>query len=101
MSTSQFFQRPQEPEKPKRRTACLSLLYVVIVLGVAFLLAGLVMEQVDLYDVLGLYNTEIPLIKVPGTDIPRWVLQLAVAILFFFILQPLIFVVTALLNPKK
>jgi hypothetical protein len=101
VSTSQFFQRQREPEKPKRRTACLSLLYVIILLGVAFLLAGLVMEQVDLYEVLGLYNAEIPLVKVPGTDIPKWVLQLAVAIVFFFVLQPLIFMVTALLSPKK
>jgi TRAP-type C4-dicarboxylate transport system permease small subunit len=101
VSISQFHQKKQEPKKPKRSTACLGLVYVAIVIGVAYFLAGLVMEQVDLYEVLGLSNTEIPLINTPGREIPTWVLQLGLAIIFFFILQPLVFLVTALLSPKK
>jgi hypothetical protein len=101
VSVSQFHQRKQEPKKPKRSTACLGLVYVAIVLGVAYFLAGLVMDQVDLYDVLGLRDIEIPVINTPGREIPTWVLQLGLAIIFFFVLQPLVFLVTALLSPKK
>jgi TRAP-type C4-dicarboxylate transport system permease small subunit len=101
MSVSQFHQRKQEPKKPKPSTACLGLVYVAIVIGVAYFLAGLVMEQVDLYDVLGLNDIEIPVINTPGREIPTWALQAGLAIIFFFILQPLVFLVTALLSPKK
>ena len=100
---STFRQRRNKAEKPKPRSVLLSLIYVIIVAAVAYLLAGLVMDQVDLYNVLGLRGSEIPLINVPGKDVPEWALQLALGFLIFIILQPLVVVVTGLFirGPKE
>ena len=94
MSTNR--QRREKAEKPKPRSTLLSLIYIIIVAGAAYFLAGLVMDQADLYKVLGLRSSEIPLIKVPGEDVPQWALQMALAFLIFFVLQPLVVIVTGL-----
>ena len=98
---STYRQRREKAEKPKPRSAFLSLIYLIIVAGVAYYLAGLVMDQVDLYKILGLQGSEIPLIKAPGEDIPEWALQLALAFLIFIILQPLAVVITGLFTQGK
>jgi hypothetical protein len=95
------FRQREKAEKPKPRSALLSLIYLIIVAGASYYLAGLVMDQVDLYKVFGLRGSEIPLIKVPGQDVPEWALQLTLAFLIFFILQPLVVIVSGLFIQGK
>lgn len=98
---STYRRREEEPEKPKLGATCMSLVYVLIVGAVAFFLAGLVMAQVNLYEVLGLYGTEVPVINASGEDIPKWALQLVLGILIFFLLQPFAVIGLALLGRRK
>jgi hypothetical protein len=76
----------------------LSLAYITTVAIVAYFLSSLVVQQVNLYELLGLYDIELPLINVPGRDIPQWVLQLVLGILIFLILQPFIVIITGLFS---
>jgi phage shock protein PspC (stress-responsive transcriptional regulator) len=96
-----YRERKEEEKKLKPRTAFLGCIYFIVIVTVAYFLSGFVMEQVDLYDLLGLNDMEVPLIKVPGEDIPEWALQLVLAVLVFFLVQPFAYVVVALLNPPK
>jgi hypothetical protein len=91
----------KEEEKPKPGTVLVSVVYFTIIAGVAYFLSRLVLQQVDPYELLGLYGTEIPLIKAPGTDIPRWVFQLILGLILFFLLQPLMVIFTSLLGGEK
>jgi hypothetical protein len=70
----------------------------VAVAVVAYFLSSLVVQQVNLYELLGLYDIELPLVNVPGRDIPQWVLQLVLGILIFLILQPFIVIITGLFS---
>jgi TRAP-type C4-dicarboxylate transport system permease small subunit len=98
---SVYRNRKNAENKPEPRTAFASCVYVAIIAIVSFLLAGFVMAQVDLYGLLGLNRTEIPFVNIPGQDIPQLVLHLALAVLIFFILQPLVVVVTGLFSRKE
>jgi Ca2+/Na+ antiporter len=88
-----YREREKEAEKTKTSTALLSCLYVAAIAVISFFIAGFVMSQVNLYRVLGLSSVEIPVINVPGTDIPELVLQLVLAALVFFLIQPLFVIV--------
>ena len=91
----------KEEEKPKKGTVLVSVVYFVIIAGIAYFLSRLVLQQVDPYELLGLYGTELPLIKIPGTDIPRWVFQLIVGLILFFLMQPFVVIFTGLLVGEK
>jgi TRAP-type C4-dicarboxylate transport system permease small subunit len=93
--------REKKDDKPKPQTAFLSCIYVAIIAVVSFILAGLVMEQLDLFNELGIADLEIPLIHFPGRDIPEWALQLVVAAVIFFVLQTLVVVVTGLFGRRE
>jgi len=88
----------KEEEATKPGAVLVGLVYIIIAATIAYFLSGLVIQQVDLYQLLGLYDIELPLIKVPGGDIPQWVLQLVLGALIFFLLQPFIVIVTGLLS---
>jgi hypothetical protein len=68
-------------------------IYVAIVVAISFVLAGLLMEQFDLFNELGIRDMEIPLINYSLKDMPEWALQVALTAVIFFILQPLIVIV--------
>jgi hypothetical protein len=93
--------RREEETKPSAGSTLFSVAYVAIVILTAFLLSSLIMDRVDLYDLLGLNRAEIPLINVPGRDIPAWSLQLVLGLLIFFMLQPLVFIAAALFGVGK
>jgi len=97
---SVYREREKKPEKTKPSTAIMSCLYVAAIAVVSFLIAGFVMSQVNLYRVLGINSMEIPVVNVPGTDIPEWVLQLVLAALIFFIIQPLVVIVVGLFGRR-
>ena len=79
--------RRDESEKPKASSTLFSFIYFVLVIVASFFIAGFVMEQANLRASLGLDSFKIPLINVPGSDIPDLALQLVLAFLIFFILQ--------------
>jgi len=81
-----IYQRPKK-KGPKQSTKLFSFIYFLVLVVVAYFLASLVMQQVDLYDLLGLYRTKIPVINVPGRDIPAWALKILLALIILFILQ--------------
>lgn len=101
VDVSTYRQRQKEKQEFKSRTAVVGLVYVVGVIAVAYLLSILVISQVDLYDLLGLDRTEIPVINLPGRDIPQWVLQLVLVVLIFFFIQPLVYIAVALFGGGK
>ena len=79
----------------------MSCLYLVIVAVGSFLLAGLVMAQVDLYRLAGLNTLEIPVIEVPGSDIPEWALQLVLAVFIFLVVQPVVVILVGLFGRRS
>ena len=83
MSTYQGSKKKQ----PKQSNKLFSVIYFLVLVVVAFFLASLVMQQVDLYELLGLYRTKIPLINVPGRDIPAWALKIVLTLIILFVLQ--------------
>ena len=91
----------QEEETPKAGTVLVSVVYFVIIAGIAYFLSRYVMQQVDPYELLGLYGTDLPLIKIPGTDVPRWVFQLILGLVLFFLMQPFVVIFTSLLVGEK
>jgi hypothetical protein len=91
----------KEEAKPKPGTVLVSLVYFTIIAGVAYFLSRLVLQQVDPYELLGLYGTEIPLIKAPATDVPQWVFHLILGLVFFFLLQPFVVLFTGLFSGGK
>jgi len=94
-------QSKKEKEKVKAGTLFVSLVYFMIIAVVAYFLSRFVLQQVDPYELLGLYGTQIPLIKAPATDIPRWVFHLILGLIFFFLLQPFVVIFTGLLGGGK
>jgi flagellar basal body-associated protein FliL len=96
-----YQRREQEQEKSKPGTTFLSCVFVVIVAAVSILLAGLVMEQIDFYEAFGLRGSEIPLIKVPGNEIPPSLLQIVLAVVIFFLLQALVVIFAGLFTGHK
>ena len=97
---STFQDREKNAEKTKPSTAILSCLYVAVIAFISFLIAGFVMSQVNLYRILGINSLQIPVLDVPGTDIPEWVLQLVLAALIFFLIQPLVVIVVGLFGRR-
>jgi len=79
----------------------MSCVYVILVAAIAFAVASVVMARGDLYEVLGLKGAELPLIKVPGEDIPEWALRLVLTAIIFFLLQPLFVIFTGLFTRRK
>jgi TRAP-type C4-dicarboxylate transport system permease small subunit len=100
-TVSTFREREKEEKKTKPSTAIMGCLYVAAIAIVSFLIAGFVMSQVNLYQVLGLGSAVIPVIDVPGTDIPEWVLQIGLAALIFFLIQPLVVIVVGVLGRQR
>jgi hypothetical protein len=94
-------QSRKEREQVKAGTVLLSLVYFVLIAIVAYFLSRFVLQQVDPYDLLGLYGAQIPLIKTPATDIPRWVFQLILGVIIFFLLQPFVVIFTGLFSGGK
>jgi hypothetical protein len=92
--------RDKKDEKTKPSTAISSCLYVAVIAVISFLIAGFALTQVDVYRVLGLNSVEIPVINVPGTDIPQLALQLALAALIFFLIQMLVVIVFGFLGRR-
>lgn len=64
-----------------------SVVFVLVLIALAFFAAGLVMSKWDLYDLLGLNTFTVPGINKPGSDIPKIVIQLVLTGILFFILQ--------------
>jgi Na+/H+ antiporter NhaD/arsenite permease-like protein len=87
--------RKKEKEKPKPRAVFLSLIYFLIIVGVAYFISDFVMKQVDLGDLL---TMKLPLIN---RRVPRQVFQLALAVAVFFVLQFLFVFTVGLLGGKK
>jgi hypothetical protein len=92
--------RDKKDQKAKPSTTISSCLYVAVIAVVSFLIAGFALSQVDVYRVLGLNTAEIPVINVPGTDIPQLVFQLALAALVFFLIQMLVVIVCGFLGRR-
>jgi hypothetical protein len=90
----------RKDQKAKPSTTISSCLYVAVIAVVSFLIAGFALSQVDVYRVLGLNSVEIPVINVPGTDIPQLVFQLLLAALIFFLLQMLVVIVFGFLGRR-
>ena len=59
------------------------------------------MNQTDLRALLGLDSFKVPLINVPGSDIPDLALQLVLGFLIFFILQLLLVSFIGLFKKQK
>lgn len=85
----------REPEPPTRGTRFFSLVYFIIVVAAAYYLSGLVMKEADLADQV---DFTIPVLKEP---LPPWVLQAALGLFIFFILQFLFVFVVGLLKGEK
>jgi preprotein translocase subunit SecG len=94
-------ERREKEKEAKRSTKIVNFIYFVIIVAVAYFLSSLVMNQVDVYDALGLYKTTLPLIKKPATDIPEWAIQLVLAGLIFFILQFLLVIVVGMFKKEE
>lgn len=94
------YEQRQKEEQVKPRTTIFGCVYVAIVVAISFFLAGFVMEQIDLYDELGIADMEIPLINYPGKDIPEWTLLAALTVVIFFVLQPLIVIVMGVFSRR-
>jgi hypothetical protein len=77
----------QEPEEQSGGFKLFSVVYVLVLIALAFFAAGLVMSNWDLYDLLGLNTFTIPGIDKPASDIPEIVIQLVLTGILFFILQ--------------
>jgi hypothetical protein len=93
--------RDREAEEQQKKVALLSCIYLIVVAAISYVLAALAMAQVDLYRILGLRGSELPLIRARGEDIPTWVLQLALAVLIFLLLQPLTVIILGLFSRGK
>ncbi len=94
-------QRRDEPEKPQASSTFFSLIYFILVIAASFFIAGFAMEQADLRNALGIDTFKIPLINVPGSDIPDLALQLVLAFLIFFVLQLVLVSFIGLFKKKK
>ncbi len=56
------------------------------------------MAQIDFYELFGLSDLEIPLLKAPADEIPEWVIQIALAVVIFVILQALMVIIAGLFS---
>ena len=77
----------EQQEEPTRGFKFFSVVYFLILVAVAFFLASLVMNQWDIYKLLGLNTFTIPGINKPGRDIPETAIQVVLAGIVFFVLQ--------------
>ena len=98
---STYRERQKREQKPRPAAAVMSCVYIILVAAIAFAVASVVMARVDLYEVLGLKGAELPLIKVPGEDIPEWALRLVLTAIIFFLLQPLFVLFTGFFTRRK
>jgi hypothetical protein len=98
---SSYRERKQKAEEIQPRIVIFGCIYIIVLTIVAFLLAGVVMDHVDLYRVFNLYGTEIPLVKIRGYDIPQWVLQMILTLIVILFLQPIIIIVVGLISWKR
>jgi hypothetical protein len=94
-------QRRDEPEKSTASSTFFSFIYFILVIVASFFIAGFVMGQTNLRASLGLDSFKIPLINVPGSDIPDLALQLVLAFLIFFVLQLALVSFIGLFKKKK
>ena len=94
-------ERELEKKEIKRSTKLFNFIYFLIIVAISYLVSTLIMDQVDVYDVLGLETTNLPVINKPGTDIPLWVFQVALALVIFFTLQFIIVFVLGLIKGEE
>lgn len=96
--TSVYRQRKDKEEKPRARTVLLNAVVVTIIAIVAYFLAGFLMDQLELYDLLGLDSVEM---RGAEASIPEWALQVVLGVILFFILQPLVVIALDLFGAGK
>jgi hypothetical protein len=102
MKGSQTYRQRQEAtEKPKTQVALLRIVLVVAIAIVAYLAAGLAIDQFDLLQLLASNPLEISAINVSTADLPKWVLQIILAVGIFFVLQPLLVILLDIAKPEK
>jgi hypothetical protein len=87
--------------KPKSSTVLVRVIFVFVIAVIAYLLAGLVIDRFDLYQVIRSNPVDIPLINVSSSEIPEWLLRIVLTLIIFFLLQPLLVIILDLINPEK
>lgn len=85
----------REPEPPTRSTKFFSFVYFIIVVAAAYYLSGLVMDEADLADQV---DFTVPVLNEP---LPLWVLQAALGLFIFFVLQFIFVFAVGLLKGEK
>jgi uncharacterized membrane protein HdeD (DUF308 family) len=88
----------EEEQRANPATLAWNLILLVIIVVIAYLLAGLVIDRFDLYDRLDLGSVTIPGIDAP---VPDWALQLVLTIVLFFLFQPIVVIAMDLVKPKR
>ncbi len=77
----------RKQEEPTRGFKLFSFAYFIIIVVVAFFISGQVMNQWDIYELLGLNTITIPVIEKSAGDIPELAIQLVLTGILFFVLQ--------------
>ncbi len=94
-------ERELKEKEIKRSTKLFNFIYFLIIVAISYFVSTLIMDQIDVYDVLGLYTTQLPMIKKPGTDIPLWVFQVILAFVIFSTLQFIIVFILGLIKGEE
>jgi hypothetical protein len=102
MKGSQTYHQGQEAaEKPKTQVMLLRIVVVAAIAVVAYLAAGLAIDQFDLLQLLRSNPLEISAINLSTADLPKWGLQLVLAVGIFFVLQPLLVILLDIAQPEN
>jgi hypothetical protein len=94
------YRQKKEQEKPKPQLVVFGCIYVAIVGAVAFLIASFLMQEFDIYRELGAGVVELPLVN-KAVEMPEQVVQVALAILIFFFLQPFAVILAGSLGLRR
>ena len=87
----------KEEEKTSPHVGVFGCVYVVGLAIAAFLFAGFLMQQFDLYNELDIGIVDLPLVNT-AVELPEWALQAAVAVLIFFLVQPFAVILLGMLG---
>jgi hypothetical protein len=96
-----YHQRQEAAEKPKTQVMLLRIVVVAAIAVVAYLAAGLAIDQFDLLQLLRSNPLEISAINLSTADLPKWGLQLVLAVGIFFVLQPLLVILLDIAQPEN
>jgi hypothetical protein len=99
--TSVYRRRRDKAEKPRTTTVLLRFFFVLLIAAAAYLIAGLLMDRLDLYSLVRSNPIEISRIDFSSADLPRWAVQALVGAAIFIILQPLLVILLDLARPRR